>query len=201
VSFFEHYALEWISRYAYTGIFGLLLLGIVGLPVPDEFLLTFVGYLVFRRRLEFLPSLAAAFAGSACGITISYVLGRTVGAYLVHHCGRWLHLDEGKMQRVHNWFERTGGWSLTFGYFIAGVRHLTALVAGMADYEPPKFAAFAYSGALFWTLSFISLGYFLGERWHTASETFQRVSLMALAVLAVAAALYALWLRGRKHRT
>lgn len=38
---------EWITHYGYVAIFVLLMLGIVGLPVPDEALLTFVGYLSF----------------------------------------------------------------------------------------------------------------------------------------------------------
>jgi membrane protein DedA with SNARE-associated domain len=38
----------WIAHYGYLALFGLLMLGIVGLPVPDETLLTFAGYLVFR---------------------------------------------------------------------------------------------------------------------------------------------------------
>lgn len=32
-----------------------------------------------------------------------------------------------------------------------------------------RFACFAYLGALVWTLTFISLGYFLGEQWTRAS--------------------------------
>ena len=30
--------LNWVTRYGYFGIFFLLMLGIVGLPVPDELL-------------------------------------------------------------------------------------------------------------------------------------------------------------------
>jgi membrane protein DedA with SNARE-associated domain len=189
----HQHVVAFISQYAYGGIFGLLVFGIVGLPIPDEFLLTFVGYLVFKQRLAFAPALGAAFAGSVCGITLSFLLGRTAGAWVVHRFGRWLHVDDADLRRAHDWFERLGGWSLTFGYYIAGVRHLTALAAGMADYEPPKFAAFAYSGALLWTTTFIGLGVFLGEGWHEGSRPFRRFSLLALAVIAVAALLYALW--------
>ena len=89
--------------------------------------------------------------------------------------------------------ERLGGWSLTFGYFIAGVRHLTALAAGMAKYEPPKFAGYAFSGALLWTSTFIGLGYYLGERWHEGSRPFRHISLIALGVVAIAVLVYALW--------
>ena len=66
---------QWVFHYGYAGIFFLLVLGIVGLPIPDETLLTFAGYLVFRNHLKLTPVYAAAFLGSICGITISYGLG------------------------------------------------------------------------------------------------------------------------------
>jgi membrane protein DedA with SNARE-associated domain len=166
---------------------------IVGLPIPDEFLLTFVGYLVFRRQLNFAPALGAAFAGSACGITLSFILGRTAGAWVLHHYGRWLRMEDAQVQRVHNWFERYGGWSLTFGYFVAGVRHLTAVVAGMADYEPPKFAAYAYMGALFWTTAFIGLGVYLGEQWHAASRLYRHLPRVALVAVLITVIVYLFW--------
>jgi len=64
--------------YGYAAIFSLLVFGIVGLPVPDEWLMTFAGYLVYKRHLHLLPTYAAASLGSMCGITVSYVLGRSV---------------------------------------------------------------------------------------------------------------------------
>jgi membrane protein DedA with SNARE-associated domain len=69
----------WIAHYGYLALFGLLMLGIVGLPMPDETLLTFAGYLVFRQQFALLPTLAAAFCGSICGMSLSYGLGRTLG--------------------------------------------------------------------------------------------------------------------------
>ena len=54
-------AFQWITQHGYAGIFSLLIFGIVGLPVPDEWLLTFSGYLVFKHTLVFLPTFLAAF--------------------------------------------------------------------------------------------------------------------------------------------
>ena len=51
----------------------------VGLPIPDETMLTFSGYLVFRGTLSLPMTLAVAFAGSVSGITLSYALGRFLG--------------------------------------------------------------------------------------------------------------------------
>ena len=62
---------NWIAHYGYAAIFSLLILGIVGLPVPDEWLLTFAGYLIFTNHLRAIPTLAAAMIGSMCGITAS----------------------------------------------------------------------------------------------------------------------------------
>ena len=60
--------LGWISQYGYAGLFVLLVLGIVGLPVPDEALLVFSGYLISTGRFESLLAFASAFGGSVVGI-------------------------------------------------------------------------------------------------------------------------------------
>src|SRR5439155_3308224 len=95
-----------IAQYGHLAIFCLLVLGIVGLPVPDETLLTFTGYLVFRGQLKLVPAFLAALLGSGCGITLRYVLGRTFGARLLHRYGRYIHLTEERIAYAHNWFER-----------------------------------------------------------------------------------------------
>src|SRR6266496_2169533 len=154
----EQQVLAWIAQYGYVAIFSLLVLGIVGLPVPDETLLTFTGYLVFQGHLSLPLAFLSGFAGSACGITLSYVLGRTFGLKLIHRYGRYLRITEDHVEKAHAWFRRAGHWSLTFGYFIPGVRHFTAYAAGMSDVEPHQFGLFAYSGAALWAATFISLG-------------------------------------------
>jgi membrane protein DedA with SNARE-associated domain len=57
-----------------------------------------------------------------------------------------------------------------FGYFIPGVRHLTAYVAGISGLRIHIFAAFAYTGGLIWSLTFISTGYLLGDKWKQVLE-------------------------------
>jgi membrane protein DedA with SNARE-associated domain len=191
--------LQLVSQYGHVAIFCLLVLGIVGLPVPDETLLTFAGYLVYKGHFHYLPTIAAAFAGSVCGITISYIIGRTGGIYVIHKYGPYLHLTKTRLDRIHNWFERMGRWTLFFGYFMPGIRHFTAVVAGSSQLEPHVFALFAYSGGFFWVVTFISLGYFLGERWSSISEEIHLV-LLWITIAAVAAGLVFWWLRRRKKR-
>jgi membrane protein DedA with SNARE-associated domain len=193
---------QWVIRYGYPGVFLLLVLGIVGLPIPDETLLTLSGYLVFRGDFRLLPTCAVGFFGSACGITISYVLGRVVGLRLDGRLGRILHLDRRALERVHAWFERGGKWLLLVGYFIPGVRHLTAIVAGSSKLEVSAFALFAYSGALLWSLTFISIGYRLGGEWNRVVHAIFDHRLLGLAVTgAVLILSFALHYRARKDRS
>jgi membrane protein DedA with SNARE-associated domain len=138
--------MHWIAHYGYLALFGLLMLGIMGLPVPDETLLTFAGYLIFRGKFALLPTLAAAFFGSVCGMSLSYGLGRTLGRALVERLGHWLHLPPGGLDSVEAWYNRRGTYVLLFGYFLPGVRHLTAYVAGWSKLPLPTFALFASAG-------------------------------------------------------
>ncbi len=196
----EQQILAWITQYGYLAIFLLLVFGIVGLPIPDETLLTFTGYLVFKGHLSLPLAYATALAGSACGVSLSYFLGRTFGIALIHRYGRYVRITEDHIRKAHAWFERVGHWGLTFGYFIPGVRHLTAYAAGMSDVEPHMFALFAYSGACLWAATFIGLGYFLGERWKTVEQNVHHylVVLTLLAVSLVAA--YVVWRKWRAVR-
>src|SRR5579862_5044530 len=84
----------WVAAYGYGALFGLLILGIVGVPVPDETLLVFCGYLISRGKLNLTETYIAALAGSCCGITISYAIGRTAGLAAVHRFGRYLRINQ-----------------------------------------------------------------------------------------------------------
>ena len=183
---------DWISTYGYAALYLLLLAGIVGLPIPDETLLVFCGYLVSSGRLQPVPTLAVAFLGSASGITTSYTLGRTLGLGLIHRYGSYVHITEKGWKRVHDWFIRFGRWTLVVGYFVPGVRHLTALVAGATYLPVVSFARFAFPGALLWVSTFLTIGFFLGENWKQISGLLDRGLLFAAALAGAAVLIYLL---------
>lgn len=197
----EQYVLNWITEFGYPAIFCLLMLGIVGLPVPDETLLTFTGYLIYSQQLKLVPAAITVLLGTMCGITLSYILGRTFGLALIHRFGKYIHLTEERLAKAHAFFERAGHWSLTFGYFIPGVRHLTAYAAGASCLEPHLFALFAYTGAFLWAGAFLTLGYFLGERWQTVSAEIHRHLVMACLAGGSLIAAYLLWRKRRARRS
>jgi membrane protein DedA with SNARE-associated domain len=173
--------LQWICQYGYLAIFFLLMFGIIGLPIPDEVLLTFSGYLVFKGQLAFAPTLASAFLGSLCGVSVSYIIGRACGPFLVIKYGRWFHITQVRIDHVREWLERAGKWGLFVGYFIPGLRHLSALGAGTSRLRYRVFAAYAFSGGLFWSSTFILAGFYLGKEWSAISESIHRWILIEIA--------------------
>jgi membrane protein DedA with SNARE-associated domain len=79
------------------------------------------------------------------------------------------------------------------GYFIPGVRHLTAYAAGIAEVAPHQFAVFAYTGSVLWVSTFLGLGYLLGDRWEAVEKNIHYYLVwVAVAIVALAAG-YVVW--------
>src|SRR5205814_5286142 len=130
--------------------------------------LTISGALVAKGVLDASTTVTAAIAGCLSGITLSYMLGRTVGLPLLRsRFGRHEHA----IDRAQDWFRRFGGWLLAFGYFIPGVRHVTAIVAGSSCLNYRGFAVYAYPGGVLWCAVFLMLGYYAGDRWEEVARS------------------------------
>ena len=190
VAVMTHAPIDWLAAHGSLALFGLLVLGIAGLPVPGETLLIVAGVLIGRSRLHAVPTYAAAVLGSSVGITISYLLGRAAGLVVIQRHGHRLRIPTGSLEQVRAAFRRAGKWGLMFGYFVPGIRHLTALVAGAACLEFSLFAMLAYVGAGIWSVVFITLGLFLGDRWQAVSRRIEAHGWIAgvIVVLGVLAA-------------
>ena len=150
-----------------------------------------------------MPAIVAACLGSLCGITASYSLGRFGGIPLIRKYGHLVHLSEKELRKVRNWFSKTGRWALFFGYFIPGVRHLSAYAAGTSGLEYPVFAMFAYAGGVIWASGFVCTGFFLGKEWDKVADSLHRGTMIALGIAAAAVTLFTLatWWKFRHGRS
>jgi membrane protein DedA with SNARE-associated domain len=189
-----------LHNYGYIAIFVLLMMGIVGPLIPDETILVLAGILVHRGELSYAPALIAAYAGSFCGITLSYWLGKHGLGWLERHWPWFQRFSAEHLLRAELWFTRFGGWTLFFGYFVAGVRHFTALFAGMSRMPYREFAMYAYTGGALWVLTFVSIGYFAGEQWSKIGGTVERDSVIVAILIAIVAAVWFKWRRKRRGK-
>lgn len=187
----------WLVRYGPPLLFAAQVLGLFGLPIPDEFLLTLAGALIAAGTLSGPWTASAAVAGCLTGITLSYILGRSVGLPVLRKlAGR--HLDV--LETAQAWFRRFGGWLLAFGYFVPGVRHVTAIAAGSGCLSYPRFAVWAYPGGVVWCAVFLGLGYYAGGRWREVLEAARHHLTSAAAVIAIAAMGYVVFRAAGRRR-
>ncbi len=196
--------LELVTRYGYLAIFVLYTAGIFGFPIPDETMLVFIGFLVKKGTLNYLLAMFSAFFGICVGITVSYLIGLTGGVFVLKKFGKSLLLNEARMKKTSEWFDKYGKWSLVFGFYLPGIRHLTAVFAGTTKMKYGHFAFFTYLGAFIWVNSFLLLGGIIGditgftEKLHAHSALV--ASIIACALLAAFLFWYIKNLKRRKER-
>jgi len=175
--------MHYITQYGYPGLYVILLVSILGLPIPDEFLLTFVGFMSFSGQLNPVLAIFSSATGSMTGITIAYLLGRFFEAKVLVLLKK--HAGSERLEKVLNWYQKHGEKLLTVGYFIPGVRHLSGYIAGLSGLRYRNFALYSYLGALAWTSLFIVLGRTLGTRWETILPIIHRYSILLGVISAV----------------
>ena len=95
----EQHIGELIAHYGYFGIVIALAGGIVGLPIPDEFLLTFVGYNVSKGVMSGTALLLSGMAGAMLGITLSYILGLKLGLPVLKKYGPKIRIKEHHIEK------------------------------------------------------------------------------------------------------
>ncbi|MGE3921026.1 MAG: DedA family protein [Gammaproteobacteria bacterium] len=156
---------QWLTHYGSGTLFVCLALGIFGLPIPDETLLVLAGLLMAKGKLSIYLTIPLAFIGAMVGISLSYLFGYFAGHGLLNKYGKYVGVTQKKLDYMHEWYERFGKWTLLFGYYIPGVRHLTGIAAGTAYLKYWEFALFAYIGAFVWSCTFMSIGFFFYSAW------------------------------------
>lgn len=158
--------MEWVTevigQYGYGAIYILLAIGIVGLPIPDEIMMVTIGYLSSIHVLSYPLSVLFGFLGTVTGMTVSYWIGRKFGKPLLLRFGKYLFLTPNKLEKVERLFERYAQWTIIFGYYIPGVRHLTCYVSGISGINFRKYFIISSIGALIWCLIFVTIGYGVG---------------------------------------
>jgi membrane protein DedA with SNARE-associated domain len=191
---------NFIMQYGYIALYALLAAGIVGLPIPDETLMTFAGSLTTANGpLSYTGTFIAAFSGTMTGMCVSYTLGHRVGKPFLYKFGKWIKLTPNRIERGECWFKKYGLWAVCFGYFVPGVRHFTCYLAGVSGVSMWRYLLFAGSGALVWCVFFLTLGHFIGENIESLLHLIHKYfGFSILIIIAIALIGVILFLRFRK---
>ena len=176
-----------IASHGYSAGALIVALESMGVPVPGETgLITAAIFAGTTHRLSIWIVIAAAVAGAIVGSSVGYAIGRTLGhRFLIKH-GAKLHIHERRIKLGQYLFRRHGGKVVFFGRFVAVLRALASILAGVNYMDPRRFFLFNIVGAIAWALVFGLAAYSLGEELERLRSS-AAVALTVLAVLAVAA--------------
>lgn len=181
-----------IQTLGYPGIFILMLLEGLLLPIPSEVVMAFGGYLAFSSILPsemgvpaFVLLLIAGSVGNMVGAYLAYMLGDYGGIPLILRYGRYVMLDRGSIERTHSWFLKYGNSSVFLTRLVPVFRTFISIPAGIAKMNKMHFLTLTLAGAMIWDSLLIYLGYLLGPHWNSVVDTFNKFTDVALAAIAV----------------
>jgi membrane protein DedA with SNARE-associated domain len=176
-----------LHEYGYAAVFAIIALENVGLLVPGETIL--ISAAIFAATTHELNVIAivatatvAAFTGSVGGCAI----GRYGERRLLHRYGRYLHLDERDLRLGRYLFQRYGGRLVFVARFIAFLRALAGLLAGLNRMQWKRFMLFSALGAAAWAATFGFGAYALGREVEALSRRAAGLIVLAVIIAAIA---------------
>ena len=173
--------------------------------LPGDSLLILVGVLIARDTMDFPLTLLVLTSAASLGCWVGYLQGRWLGnTHLVQK--RLSHLPAHYHQRAHQLFHRHGLAALLIGRFLAFVRTLLPLIAGLSGLNGPRFQFFNWISGLLWVLILSSLGYVLGKtplflRYEDQLMNLLMLLPLVLLVFGLCGSLLVLWRKKHAHAT
>ena len=148
-----------IEHWGYLAIFVFVVLGNLGVPVPEESILVLAGYLVWQGDLRLPLVLLVGMLSAIAGDNLGYWLGRRYGQEAIARYGRWVLLTPARLDATRRFVTRYGAFGVFAARFIAGLRFLAGPVAGSTGLPPLTFVAANTLGAVLYVPTMVAAGY------------------------------------------
>ena len=183
-----------LAIFAFVGVW--LALESCGLPLPNEIVLLVTGSLAAQGTVSPILLVVVATVASVAGATGAYEIGRRGGRAAVLRFGRYIRLDEQRLDGIERWFERAGPVAIGVSRITPFVRTVASFPAGMLRLSLRTFLIASTIGSLIWCAVMVSLGVVLGANYTVALKLIQRYTIPAVVVLIVLLAVY-FWLHNK----
>ena len=157
---FHHF----LGEYGYWALALLIGLESMGFPLPGETVLVVASLHAGNRGDSIGPVIVAAMAGAIIGDNIGYFVGRQLGFPLLLRFGRYLGFTDARIKLGQYLFMRQGAKVVFFGRFVALLRCLAAVLAGVNLLPWSRFLVANAAGAAVWATAIGSGAYFFGRQ-------------------------------------
>ena len=188
---------EFVGHWGYLAIFVIVVLGNVGLPVPEESALLAGGYLVWRGDLMWSGVLTVGIVSAVAGDNVGYWIGRRYGPRVLERLRRLVGITPQQFQSMRTFMVRWGSLGVFVARFIPGLRFLAGPLAGTVGLHVTAFIAANVLGAVVYVPVIVAAGYAVGYGAGPHVERILRilgpVEYVVLIVTVVAAGTFFLW--------
>jgi membrane protein DedA with SNARE-associated domain len=151
-------------------------------PYPGD-VVTFVGgYLAGTGRLTFPLVFLSAGLGCLTGAMLLYLLGKGKGRKAFMKNGRWI-LDREHLVKVENWFKKYGEKILVLSRFLAGVRSVVALAAGVGNVSLKKMTIYTSISVILWNGIILFSAFKIQQNWRQILHMIQIYNRVVLALV------------------
>jgi membrane protein DedA with SNARE-associated domain len=165
VTWFPHEQLQqFISTHGYWAVALVVGLESMGLPLPGETVLVLATiYAATDPNISVWLVITAAALGSIIGDNVGYWLGKKFGYALLLQYGSHIGMSDARIKIGQYLFLRHGGKVVFFGRFVALLRILAAVLAGVNRMPWRSFLPANAGGAVIWAAVFGVGGYLFGK--------------------------------------
>jgi membrane protein DedA with SNARE-associated domain len=151
-----------LGHWGYLAIFVIVVLGNVGLPVPEETTLILAGYLVWRGELRIALVIAVGIISAVAGDNLGYWIGRQYGGVVLERLRQLAHVSPARFSRACGFVCRYGPLAVFVARFLTGLRFLAGPLAGSIGMRPRPFLLANVAGAAVFVPAVVGVGYAIG---------------------------------------
>jgi len=179
----------YFGQIGYLGVFIVLFLCGMGLPIPEDITILASGYLVHLGDFKFSIALIVCMCGVLIGDLSIYTIGRVGGNRIVRHRIWGRLFTEARLNKAVNFFIRYGGKTIFIARFLPGLRAPTYLTAGLVKVSVIKFFILDFCAAIISVPLLLYSSYYFGNHIDTVISyaTKTRYTLFVIIILAVIA--------------
>lgn len=158
-----------LSLYGLPVLFGVLVIGCAGVPLPSSLLLVAAGSFAHLGEMKLWQVIMVASCGSVLGDQIGYGLGRR-GGRLAERFSRKLGGEE-NLKSAEEFAKRWGGAGIFFSrWLVTPLGPWLNLTSGMAGYSWPRFLFWDVLGEVLWVVLYVMLGELFSDRVQALTE-------------------------------
>jgi membrane protein DedA with SNARE-associated domain len=186
---------DWLATWGYLGVFGLVFIGNIGIPVPEETVLLVAGFMAGRGELELRTLYLVGILSAVSGDCFGFGWGRIGGQRLFERLAQRFRFVRVRYDRLQEFFKTHGSKAVFMARFVAGARFLAGPMAGAAGMPFWRFLGWNLLGAFVWCTLVITVGYLVGDELEWVERVTHRAShwIEVALILAVAGAFFYWW--------